>query len=280
MNEIRLINEYKKGVKLEVLSSEYGISIVEIHDIFQKHNESMSREDWGKVSSKKQTFHIDRRELYDRFITQNNTRKEVAKHFGCSEALIKKRCQEWGIKKSSNQFIKNSEKTMLKKYGTTTISNINREQRDQTNIDRYGSKTPFESWEIQNKIVKNRILTIEESIIARILEDNNYNWISEYSFRPDKESERVILSFDFAVKDDYENIMFLIELDGFYHHSHNAYDKQSFDSIIRHKKADLEKLRFCQRNEIPLLTINEIIGFESEDDIVNLIDNFNNKINK
>ena len=46
------------------------------------------------------TFYIEKKDLYDLFIIQNLSRKDVAKKYGCSEVLIKKKCQEFNIKKS------------------------------------------------------------------------------------------------------------------------------------------------------------------------------------
>ena len=46
------------------------------------------------------TFYIEKTDLYDLFIIQNLSRKDVAKKYGCSEVLIKKKCQEFNIKKS------------------------------------------------------------------------------------------------------------------------------------------------------------------------------------
>lgn len=45
------------------------------------------------------TFNITHNELYSLFIEQNLTRKQVADYYGCSEVLVKKKCQQYGIKK-------------------------------------------------------------------------------------------------------------------------------------------------------------------------------------
>lgn len=45
------------------------------------------------------TFNIIQDDLYKLFIEQNLSRKQVAEHYGCSEVLVKKKCQQYGIKK-------------------------------------------------------------------------------------------------------------------------------------------------------------------------------------
>jgi len=45
-------------------------------------------------------FKITKKQLYKLFIKENKTRKEVAEEYGCSEVLIKKKCQLFNIKKS------------------------------------------------------------------------------------------------------------------------------------------------------------------------------------
>lgn len=56
------------------------------------------------------TFNIPHNELHKLFIEQNFSRKEVAKYYGCSEVLIKKKCQQYGIKKPKHLENANKEK--------------------------------------------------------------------------------------------------------------------------------------------------------------------------
>lgn len=44
-------------------------------------------------------YKIERDELYDLYITQGMTRRDVAKHYGCSDVTIKARLREYGITK-------------------------------------------------------------------------------------------------------------------------------------------------------------------------------------
>lgn len=51
----------------------------------------------------------------------------------------------------SPEIMKKRDDTFLEKYGTDKLSEINLKKKEQTNIDRYGHKTPLQSSEIRNK---------------------------------------------------------------------------------------------------------------------------------
>lgn len=50
---------------------------------------------------------IDKEELFNMFIIENMSRKEVADYFNCSDPLIKKKCKEYGIKKPRDLIVLN-----------------------------------------------------------------------------------------------------------------------------------------------------------------------------
>lgn len=68
-------------------------------------------------------LNISKEELYEMFINQNKTRKEVAEYFNCSEANIKKMCRIYNISKNQKDALKNTCKTKLEKYGDPYYSN-------------------------------------------------------------------------------------------------------------------------------------------------------------
>lgn len=68
-------------------------------------------------------LNISKEELYEIFINQNKTRKEVAKYFNCSEANIKKMCRIYNIVKNQKNALKNTFKTKLEKYGDPYYTN-------------------------------------------------------------------------------------------------------------------------------------------------------------
>lgn len=75
------ISEYKGG-------SSIGISKPWTDERLKKHIEQ---------SRKKRKYDPEYEELYDDYIIQRKTRKEIAKENGCSEVLVKKRLSELGI---------------------------------------------------------------------------------------------------------------------------------------------------------------------------------------
>jgi hypothetical protein len=60
-------------------------------------------------------FYIEKEHLYELFIIQNKTRDWIATFYGCSSILIKKKCQEFGIKKPKNLENENKERKIEKK---------------------------------------------------------------------------------------------------------------------------------------------------------------------
>lgn len=83
-------------------------------------------------------YHITKDELYDLFINKNMRRHEVAEHFGCSDANIKKALQKYQIKKPFELECKNKERKVFvnclhcgTKYET---------QKFRTESDKYDTK--------------------------------------------------------------------------------------------------------------------------------------------
>lgn len=59
-------------------------------------------------------FNITKEELFTLFIVENKTRKEVSEYYGCSSALIKQKCKEYGFKKPKYLENKNKERRLEK----------------------------------------------------------------------------------------------------------------------------------------------------------------------
>ena len=62
----------------------------------------------------KKKFNIDKNELYNLFIIKNYKRDDIAKYYGCSSVLIKKKCQEYGIQKPKSLENKNKKRKVIK----------------------------------------------------------------------------------------------------------------------------------------------------------------------
>lgn len=94
----------------------------------------------GKGVRNRNKLNIPKEELYEIFINQNKTRKEVAEYFNCSEANIKKMCRIYNILKNQKDALKNTYITKLEKYGdpyytnNDVISKVEMEWLDSMNI--------------------------------------------------------------------------------------------------------------------------------------------------
>lgn len=119
---------------------------------------------------------IDSQELFEVYITNNNSRKATAVYFNTTEAVISRSLSAHGIKKDPKQRYENYKKTNLEKYGVENIfekadyikqctkkklgvSNSSKlsatiKKRQQTCLDKYGTKTASESAEIKTKTLK------------------------------------------------------------------------------------------------------------------------------
>ena len=90
--------------------------------------------------------------------------------------------------------------------------------------------------------------------IEEILQKAGMNFVEEYSFPSLCSSNGKPLRFDFAVFDDDENLMFLIEYQGIQHYE----AKSKFGGRSGLKKQqynDMLKREFCKKNNIILLAI-------------------------
>lgn len=97
------------------------------------------------------------------------------------------------------------------------------------------------------------ITSYGESLITDILDDNNIEYIREYSFSDLKDKHR--LRFDFAVF--INDQIKLIEFDGRQHFDdkHTYFDLQGEDALKTARKHDNLKDSYCIDNNIPLLRI-------------------------
>ena len=97
---------------------------------------------------------IDRDVLYDLYITQNMKVIEVAKILKVSKFTINDRLKRYGIKKDKDAIKIQTEKTNLEKYGTKypAQSKEIQEKMKQTNLERYGCEYVTQYDEIKEKI--------------------------------------------------------------------------------------------------------------------------------
>lgn len=90
--------------------------------------------------------------------------------------------------------------------------------------------------------------------IHNILEEANLPFEEEYTFPDLRASNNRELRFDFAVFDDNGDIDFLIEFNGRQHYQPvSIYGGRK--GLYQQKHNDIEKRKYCHKNNIKLVTI-------------------------
>lgn len=242
------------------VSKELGVEILTLSKWMKENSIKLkNRKEVGLVNGLKQTIHISKEDLYQKFIIENMTRKHTAEFFGVSEALIKKKCGTYGIKKETNKYIQNTQKSLIENYGTINIRVISSDKIEKTNLKKYGVRTPFHSIKIQKKAFKNKKPSNLEKKAMEILDLENISYEKEYFIKGYK--DRIFLSYDFAIfKRGTKKAMGFIEVDGVYHIS-SFYGE---DETVRKKLADEYKNEYCKEKGIPLLRITAEDDFKEK----------------
>lgn len=95
-----------------------------------------------------------------------------------------------------------------------------------------------------------------EEILEKILIELNIKYQREYRFVDCKDKKS--LPFDFAIFNDNEEILFLIELNGKQHYEPRFGNspQESQDNLIYTQNHDNIKMKYCQENNIDLLIIH------------------------
>lgn len=91
--------------------------------------------------------------------------------------------------------------------------------------------------------------------IASILNANKINFIREYKFQDLKDIQ--LLRFDFAIFDNHNNLIRLIEFDGEQHYNNNSkrfFDQRGDTLELRQKRDEIKNL-YAKNNNIPLVRI-------------------------
>lgn len=229
------------------MMEKYGITLNKLYyylDLFKipRH----TREDARRITTIKQSREIPRDELYQKFIVENWTRDECAEYFKCSNALLQKKCKIYGIKKDRESTIENTHRKLIEKYGTDKINVIGEEKKRKTNLERYGSETPFQSPEIQAKVIDTKIkqgnISDFEREVSVILTEHKIGHGREYIAIGENNQ---FFSFDFICCNN--GSIFLIDCNGFWHE-----DKiNSQENVSNKKKKQEEKKKYAKKNNIP-----------------------------
>ena len=107
-------------------------------------------------------IHYD--ELYQLYIIENKTRKELAEYFGVSESVLKTRIAELNIHKPISLRVKNTEKVCLERYGVTNAGGIPETLEKIKNVlkEKYGNECYFKTNDYKikfNKYLKENNIT-------------------------------------------------------------------------------------------------------------------------
>ena len=195
------------------------------------------------------------------YIDLNLTRKDVAKFFNIPERIVKTFLKEMGIQKPVSLYIKNTEKTMIEKYGIKTpIQHQDIKRKiENTNILRYGikyftqakemldksKKTCIEKYGVDNPAKVNDFLkkgfikrkengnfnsSIFEERAFELLKSKFPNTLRQYS------SKEYPFNCDFYIpeKDLY------IELQGMWTHGFHPFDENSEQDLKRKKLLEVK----------------------------------------
>lgn len=95
----------------------------------------------------------------------------------------------------------------------------------------------------------------------------NINYKTQYGFRELKSNKGWMLKFDFAIFDNNENLMCLIEYQGQQHYD-NSY---GWFGEQQRNETDPLKRNYCKNNNIPLFEIRYDSNIKSE--LINILSN-------
>lgn len=93
--------------------------------------------------------------------------------------------------------------------------------------------------------------------ISYILQKYNIKYNKEYIFPDLKTKKGGTPRFDFALFDEKNNIICLIEYDGRQHQTYDKNWKMSYDDFKNLQDIDLLKTQYCKNNNIDLIRLNQ-----------------------
>lgn len=111
-----------------------------------------------------------------------------------------------------------------------------------------------------------------ESFIEKFLMQNNINYETQYTYDDCLNNKGNKLRFDFAIKDNNNNVKYLIEYDGEQHYKSVEYFGGE-EGFVKRKEYDEIKNKYCKLNNIRLLRLPYYL---TNDEIINQITNIIN----
>ena len=105
-----------------------------------------------------------------------------------------------------------------------------------------------------------------EKEINFILKENNINFKRQYYFKDLKHKSK--LKFDFAILNDHNQLLYLIEFNGEQHYKFNTYFHKSAKDFLYQQFKDQLKKDYCLKNNIPLYIIKYNENISEQMDII------------
>lgn len=92
-----------------------------------------------------------------------------------------------------------------------------------------------------------------EERLNKILQDNQINYKTQYTFSDLRGEAGSLLRFDFAILNKEQDLLGLIEYQGEQHYKPMGYDTE--ERFQKRQNYDIQKMVYCKTHNIPLLTI-------------------------
>lgn len=119
------------------------------------------------------------------------------------------------------------------------------------------------------------IVSKGENAVAQILQNNNIKFKQQYS-RDDcrRQSTDAKFRFDFAIFDDSDNLLCVIEYNGSQHYKYSGSGWDTKENFLETVARDQEKEELCKQLNIPLYVIRYDQNIEEELDKILTYENF------
>ena len=189
--------------------------------------------------------------------------KKHLKGQGCPDCAINK-------KLTKEIFIKRSIKMHGNKYNYEKVNYINNSTKVMIMCKKHGKFEQTPASHLNLRGCPTCTSSKGEIIIENYLKENNIKFKSQYSFQ-DLKYKRQLL-FDFALLDNKDNLICLIEYNGQQHYNFIKFVHVYQEIFEKSKFRDQLKMDYCIKNNIPLHVIkyNECINSKLQDILLNI----------
>lgn len=215
----------------------------------------------------KRLISFDKDILYNLYITQNKTYKEIAKIFNCKSGdVVKKYCMKFNIYKGNELRIKNGNRKFKEKYGVNNPSQVKEIQnrKKKTCLQKYGSEYFLNSQSLKSLYSIEYWNKINDKIYNTKKLHDTFN-----TSKPEEEIYQLLLQKYFQVERQYRSELYpfncdfyipsldlYIEYNGTWEHGNKPYDENNQECINLTKKW-ISKNKPRYKNAIKIYTIRD-----------------------